>query len=311
MESPKPIDSDRKRDVEHRLLDALLEEACTDFTIADERRIEQLMDSLHAKPMSSDSTPPVWRTYGPWTLAASVLIAIASFAFFSSRESQAQTRVTKCLQAPSKQREYRLEIIRSPQSNQISTTLALFVDQNRFVLQHPGFLGVGATWIGGDRSRRWILPPRGPVAVGDEIFLGKWLTKRNLESPYLQLESVLVQLKKGYTLSEIAPLPDDELARYPHIEGKRKGSNPALPQQIDLWIDPDTEYVYRLTLQWNLESPNAHRIWNLQYVGSPELPENWFEYEGHWNMPRRVFTIRSLRALEEWVPDGENEGVRP
>lgn len=311
MESPEPIDSQRRIDVEHRLLDALLEEACADLTMANDRRVDQLMDSLHAIPMPSERPQPMWRTYGPWTLAASMLIAILSFAFLSSRESQAQTRVTKCLQAPRKQREYRLEIIRSPRSNQISTTLALFVDQNRFVLQHPGILGVGASWIGGDRSRRWILPPRGPVAVGDETFLGKWLTKRNLESPYLQLESVLMQLKKGYHLSEIAPQSDDELARFPHIEGKRMGSNPALPQQIDLWIDPDTEYVYRMVLQWNLESPNAHRIWNLQYVGSPELPENWFDYEGHWNMPRRVFTIRSLRALEEWVPEEEREGVQP
>jgi hypothetical protein len=317
-QSDQPQDWDRET-VDGVWLDSLLHHMHHDDHQANEVRLAALRQRIGGRTSVRQATPRRWRPYVSYLVAASLLIALGIFFSQSVRlgpDSAAMAAVSKSMAASVGYREYRLRILgrRAFGANQESVARLYLDPQDRFVLLHPGWLGLGQTTIGGDRSHRWIVPRIGPVMVGGEELLGKWLAKKEIASPYLHVQTILERMKRAYDLElrsdESLPMLDqegrpmqDQLFVCQRIHGKRRVRNESLPQEIDLWADRDSGVARRLRLEW--ESSNAQtlpRRWTLDLCepdgNQATRSSDWYQYSAHVDSNRRVISVGSQRDLD-------------
>ncbi len=205
--------SDQQRaSIDDRFVEALLQEAYLSERDAssEEERVKRLMQALDgsevlrptdelAKPNHVRVRHRRWVSY---VLAGCFLLF--AFIWYQQRGpgNRAYAAIEKCLSISPKLREYRLTTHRIGSNGQAhATSMQLyFDDRDRFVLSHPSLLRLGTTWIGGDATHRWIVPPLGPVLVGGEEIVGHWLTRKSVNSPFLHIHSILSRVKRSYRL---------------------------------------------------------------------------------------------------------------
>ncbi len=315
--------SDQQRaSIDDRFVEALLQEAYLSERDAssEEERVKRLMQALDgsevlrptdelAKPNHVRVRHRRWVSY---VLAGCFLLF--AFIWYQQRGpgNRAYAAIEKCLSISPKLREYRLTTHRIGSNGQAhATSMQLyFDDRDRFVLSHPSLLRLGTTWIGGDATHRWIVPPLGPVLVGGEEIVGHWLTRKSVNSPFLHIHSILSRVKRSYRLEWQGEVTIDNpfAEKCQHVKATLLVPRSQLPETIDLWFDESSGFAVRLRLAWERkigsEDDTSQRTeWHFEYAGEPTLQENWFEYQGHVHRERRVRTIGTQKELEDWNPE--------
>ena len=221
-------------------------------------------------------------------------------------QQRAYATVARSAKATPKTRLYRMHmIVQRPAVGRRELTAELYIDpSNRFVLKHPGMFGFGTAWIGGDAEQRWIAPPRGPVIVGGEEIVGRWLIGQDIDSPYLHLSTLLQRMSQGYALTMLSNVsldgPNGSKVECTHVRGDVRQVRPWLPSTIELWADIDTGVAQKVVLHW---SPMPNRRgpvrWTIDLVDTPgDLPKDWFEIGGH-AAGRPIVRARSDNDLDQ------------
>jgi hypothetical protein len=173
----------------------------------------------------------------------------------------------------------------------------LYVDgADRFLLRHPPIPLPGDVWIGGNERENWIAPTRGPVLVGDDKMLQKWMAdKQELSTPYLHVTTILHRMSQYYDLEMLSDASvatrgqPDTTVRCRRVRGVLRDTTRWLPRTIDLWADRNTGIARRLILDWGLQPGQFGRSKvTFELVGSKELPPDWFEHSTHHDVGRPV-----------------------
>lgn len=150
-------------------------------------------------------------------------------------------------------------------------------------------------WLGSDGQDAWLVPALGPIRVGDETGLGRWLSQREqLSTPYLHVESILARMGRGYRLNEKPAteltLSSGTTVSCQQIEGNLRWRNKdKAPDKVKLWSDAQTGVAMRLELVWNVPTGSlGHHKIAIEFVDSPALADDWFAFAGHSTSNRRV-----------------------
>ncbi len=171
--------------------------------------------------------------------------------------------------------------------------------------------GFGTAWIGGDAQQRWIAPPRGPVIVGGEEIVGRWLSGQDIVSPYLHLSTILERMGSGYALTMLPKAtldgPNGKSIECTHVRGDIRQQRAWLPRMIELWADVDTGMAQKVIIHWP-PSPNRRGPirWTIELIDTPtSLPNDWFDIAGH-APGRPIVRAKTDRDVEQNV-DGSRQ----
>ena len=306
----EPLSDQRKAELDEAWLESLLVQLGRGTQLRDRSRVADGIQALSA----SDRVGPVTARRSRFNLANGSSLAIAAslallaiYLVTNTHDNRAQAAVARCQQATPALRQYRLQVVNQRAwigRRQIEAQLYID-DKNRFVLEHPGWLALGKTWIGGDAQQRWIVPPRGPVVLGGEELVGGWLARKDIASPYLHMTTLLQRMTRHYSLER---LEDENIesatsslqrVRCARVHAQARQPRPNLPATIDLWADAESGIAQRVVLQWQRDRSGTGPLrWTLDLLDTPTLPEDWFEYSGHAPADRPILRARSTDDLE-------------
>lgn len=296
---------ERKEQLDQQWLESLLV-AAHQPDQRSESRIASVMEQL-ARPIEVQRARAPWyslRNLSALAIAASLLV-LAMFVLDTSHQ-QAHATVARSAKAVAKTRLYRMQMVNQRAAlGRREMTAQLYIDpSNRFVLKHPGMLGFGTAWIGGDAEQRWIAPPRGPVIVGGEEIVGRWLSGQDIVSPYLHLSTILEHMGDRYALTMLTDVPlsgpNGQEVVCKHVRGDIREIRGWLPRTIELWADTESGVAQKIILHW---PPHPNRPgpvrWTIDLLDTPsDLPQNWFDIEGH-AAGRPIVRARSNKDLEQ------------
>lgn len=301
---------EQQAELDEALLDSLLRQAYVGDP-QESRRIANMLARLDAESVSlQKQATNARRTSRRWitvALAASLLLAAAYTITNLTTNNAAYAAVIRSMEVTPSIRAYRIRMVHQrPVWGKREVTSDLYLnDKDQFVIRHPGWSRFRDVWIGGDASRRWIAPRFGPAFVGGEEIVGNWLTRKDLPSPYLHVNTVLERMSRAYRLKMLS---DEQLPQIDsttnsvlcqHIVGELRRPNGSLPTRIELWASADTGMAQRLELTWQrAQSERGPVQWSIDLVATPELPSNWFELAGHINKDRKIIPIRSASELD-------------
>ena len=316
------LQPERKKELDDALLDALLRESYVTLP-HDAPRINRLLSQLDETSSGNDRSKTArvssasssgnsfWnRIATRWVSFAAavvVLLAVGYAVTYMTTSNAAYAAVIRSLETTPATRAYRMRMVhqRPVWGNREVVSELYLNDRDQFVVRHPGWQRFADVWIGGDSKSRWIAPRFGPAFTGGEETLGGWLTRKDIPSPYLHVSTVLERMSRGYKLDlldneSIAHADAPEISsECQHIRGKLRYSHRMLPTQIELWADVDTGMARRLELTWQrAPSERGPVSWTIELMGSPSLPDNWFELEGHISPDRKVVPIQSTAELD-------------
>ncbi len=140
-------------------------------------------------------------------------------------------------------------------------------------------------WFGRSGNDAWLVPPRGPVFVGDAEDLDHW-SDDDLSPRDLQLPDMLSKLRNSYSL---VALPDETLEtadgprRTLRVRGERSRSATSRhPDRIEVWIDAESGLALKIVADWILaEGESGRESLIVEYKESTELDETFFTPEAH------------------------------
>ncbi|OYP36066.1 hypothetical protein [Rhodopirellula sp. MGV] len=306
-----------------RFVESLLMAAYNDDRTADEQRISNLMSTISGEgdggsAVSSDQQSR--RSHHKMirlAIAAGLLIAGGFFMTSLLRTDQANAAIQRAINATPPTREYLVQMVnRWPVVGlqQVNARL-YFDDHNRFCLHHPGLLPGGEIWIGGDRRSRWIVPPIGPIVTGNENLIASALNARKLfshdldpedldsqglGSPMLHLQTALQKLCRNYDLEMLSPQRiadpkhDNQTILCDHVVGRNPSATGNSPIQIDLWANRKSGVAERIEIRWREKDSTWLPLrWDIQLVGHPELPSDWFSHVGHSDADRQLLHVEN------------------
>jgi hypothetical protein len=251
------------------------------------------------------------RSWAPWVsivLAASILLLLGLYLQRDLAMRQALAAVAHSISAAEAEipRHYRI-MVEMESTRQWASSIVecdLYVLGNRhYALRHPALLGSGNLWIGRNGDEAWVVPARGPVRIGDETALSRWLEgNEELTTPYLHVTSLLQRLERGYRLQErsdatlTSPIQSTSLGKALSVdrEGSRvdhQALNSSSAPQRAQSTDP-------ATLQPSYRRISGQRI-NQQNLQIPESIELWCDRE----------TGVAVRITATWSP-GSPRGRR-
>jgi hypothetical protein len=305
-------DNERLQEADMQMLDSLLRQALRPEPEAREARIQGVLQHLDeqtddptgdhrqtvARVRRKRSTVPRWISLAA---AASLVLAVGLWWQVSSQPRRAYATVQEALRrtAESGARHYNVKaVVQQPLVGKKEVTADLYVDgADRLVLRHPPIPLLGELWMGRNERGSWVAPTRGPVLVGDEKMLQKWMAdKKELSTPYLHVTTILHRMSQYYDLemlpddSVAAPDQPDTMVRCRRVRGVLRDTTRWLPRTIDLWTDRSTGIARRLILDWELQPGQLGRSKvTFELLGSKELPPDWFEHSTHHGEGRPVF----------------------
>ncbi len=308
---------EQQAELDEALLDSLLRQTYVGDP-GEAQRIERLLIKIEAVDAALGGSPMgqrrSMRRWGSVALAASALLVVLYSLTYLTTDSAAYAAVLRSLESTPSTRAYRIRMVHQrPIWGQREVTSDLYLnDRDQFVVRHPGWSRFGDVWIGGDTKNRWIAPRFGPAFVGGEEIVGSWLMRKDIPSPYLHVSTILERMSRTYHLKMLdnESLPQqgspDKSVLCQHVVGELRRSNFALPVRIELWANVDTGMAHRLELTWRrAESERGPVRWSIDFVGSPDLPKDWFTLEGHISKDRKVIPIKSTAELDAAENDAQ------
>lgn len=297
------------------LLDALLHAALNRDPDSLQRQVQKAMlqigNPVPVVPAAVDRKEgagrPVGRRWSRWVsmgLAAGILAVLFAGNQFFDSSRVAMAAVQKSLAAAKQPvaRQYRIVVTcRGADGHRFEVHNDLYVDgPDRFALRHPGLLPGTSLWLGRSGDRAWVVPAFGPVLEGDSLGLDRWAASHgDLKTPYLHLTAMLERMERGYRLKEgpreVVRRPDGTAVTCRHISGKlRLLAGRSLPAEIGLWAEESSGMAERLTAVWRPGSnPAGREELQMEFVGTPELTDEWFLASGHSGGSRRTVRFES------------------
>lgn len=298
-------------DRQQQLNELWLESLLTAAYQPDDRAEDRVADVMRAldKPVKAQAVRGRWyslRNISALAIAASLLLLVTLV--FDNSQQRAYATVARSAQAVPQTRHYRMQMIaHRPAVGRREMNADLYIDPtNQFVMKHPAMLGFGTVWIGGDAQHRWIAPPRGPVIVGGEEIVGRWLSGQDLVSPYLHLNTILERMGQEYSLTMLEDVALNGLGDRPvlsqHVRGDIRQLRGWMPSTIELWADIESGVAQKVILSW---PPHPNRPgpvrWTIELIDTPSnLPNDWFEISGH-AAGRPIVRARTNSDLEQNV----------
>lgn len=265
-------------------------------------------ESSRRGPVTTNSKSG-WRRWMSWSVAVAAVLVLLLFVQSMDTSRQAMAAIDRSLQAAKTlvTRKYRLTATKQDsQGNSFEVVSDLYVNgSQRFALRHPSPRRSDRSfWLGCDGKDSWFVPVIGPIRVGDDTGLGRWLREReSLSTPILQIETLLARMKDGYRLSQqpnqSLTLDDRTEVDCQHIVGIRKdvareNARENAPDKIELWCDVKTGIAIRLEVTRNAPvatgKPEQLKFF---YLNSNNVPEDWFTPAGHSGRQRRVLRFDS------------------
>ncbi len=253
----------QKQELDDRWIDTLLNESYHPTTPIEEARWSQLQATLDRESKSIEPNAQ-WYHLQRWAfgvIAASILVLLGYNLFVTNQHKDAFAAVERCEAARLVPQEYRFQMTQqAPLGRTRRVNAKLYLDgRGRFVVEHPGWLGLEPLWIGGDSKSRWIVPRMGPAIKGGETLIGGWLARRDIPSPYLHLQTTLDRLKQAYQLELLDAGADTDSVRAsePHlatcqrVRGTIRSQRTNLPTSIELWIEKDSGLARRVIVRWD------------------------------------------------------------
>lgn len=306
MQSAYQTDSQREQQSIERVL-RRIECESVDAQDYGAQQLAQPADDLSlASPAdpSIDRRPRRRNQWTSWALAASVLVAIGFAIQFLGESSNAMAAVERSLAAAKElvARHYCITVTTGNDSGDTrDVTSDLYVQgTDQFALRHPALIPNREIWLGSDGTDCWFLPSLGPIRVGDQTGLGRWLAKREqLSSPILHIETILTRLKRGYHLKQepdaTLTLDDGTTVNCQHVIGELKlKESTSAPGKIELWCNKQTGVAIRLDGIYSKPANAwARSKTTIVFVDSPELSDEWFTPAGHHRGFRRTLRFDS------------------
>lgn len=317
--SPEPADKERIHDA---MLEALLQQAlrpsdrdqaAVHNLIAKIDSLEVEETALHQAPSSSSAntttamaTTRHSRQWMIWLSTAAALLIGVVFLNNLNTSQSAQASLQKVLQAKSRYRTYTIDMTHHlPIWGQREISASLYLDdRDQFVFDHPGWMGLGKVWIGGDGEQRWIVPPRGPAVIGREAVVARWLDRKDLPSPYLHLNTILNRMSRSYDLSQLpnvtSPCEPKQLkVDCIHLFGKSNRKDSRLPDSIEVWADAESGIAHQIQLNWQRGNSERGPIaWTIKLTSYDDLPADWFNVESHLRIARPVIKLQTTNDLD-------------
>lgn len=246
-------------------------------------------------------------------LAISILFLLFGWYSLAPPKSKptAQQILTQILNTPAADRTYDLVLISQlPAAEQRTIRAKLYLnDRDQFAVELPGLLDLGTWWIGGTPKDRWVVPPIGPAMDGGEGVIGGWLTKKDVPSPYLHLNTIATRLSLAYDLRR---LPDEilpeEAARPSRIcrrlLGTRREGDSSLATKIELWAETSSGVVQQVIIQWDRTETNRGPIkLTISLIAEESLSSAIFRPETHLRQNQPVFRINTEDELSQLSSD--------
>jgi len=307
------LDDQRRRQADEQMLESLLRQAMRREPEAEEARIQGVLQRLDKQtPIRTEDhrlspvqvhkkASRIWRWFS-LAAAAGLLLAIGLW-WQSAPSRRVLAVVQKSLQwaAEAPARQYSVTaVVHLPMVGRTERVAELYVDRaQRFALRRPLVLLPGEVWIGGNEREKWIVPPRGPILVGDHEMLQNWIAhSSDFPTPYLNLTTFLQLMSQRYDL-EMLPdtdvaLPNkrDQTVRCRRVRGLLRDTGWGPPSRVDLWADRDTGIVRRLILDWQLQPGQFGRSKVfIELASHKELPPDWFEHSAHHGEGRSILRV--------------------
>ncbi len=321
------MDPLKKQRLDELWIDQLIERAYAPSNqSAEQRLVAQVLERIEAEPEKkasivsrSEHAAPrsrfSLRNMSAMAIAASLLV-LAFFLSSVGEERSAYAAVIRASKAVMPNRKYSLTILadralagRRPMQGELYVD-----DKDRFVVSYPGLFGASKIWIGGSANDRWIVPPRGPAFQGSADLIGGWLARKDANSPYLHLDTILDRMTKAYKLKTLpsetldSPLGMEGNVRCVHVRGEVRATNTHLPRTIDLWADENTGIAQRVILDWERSvGERGPRQWTLELESTTEVADDWFQLSGHIAKERKVVRPKNLSELDGMQGSAEVE----
>ena len=316
---------DEREQNEQRFVDSLLASAIGNANEEAQAKVSAALSKLDADESTLESAVEiagenddqleranngsVWFARRTWigiATAAAVMIAVALPFIAEGQSAMATIRLSLEQASKDVARHYSLESTFQRKGGQTYERYSdLFVKGNdRFAIRKAGLLG-REWWLGGDGDQTWALPPIGPIVEGDHPELSRWLKRKpDLSTPYLHVSSILERMGNGYKLTKHgeATLIDagGREIRCRHIVGRLRRAvdvrdvNDRIPDRIELWASLESGVAQKVVATWDLDPGAAGRVsMTVELLDHPELSDDWFQPEGHYEGERRRISFNS------------------
>lgn len=306
---------------EQRLIDSLLESAIGNANDEAQAKVSAALSKLDADESNAEhdgenddrlvsaNNGNVWFARRTWigiATAAAVMIAVALPFIAEGQSAMATIRLSLAQANKDVARHYSLESTFQRKGGQTYERYSdLFVKGNdRFAIRKAGLLG-REWWLGGDGDKTWALPPIGPIVEGDHPELSRWLKRKpDLSTPYLHVSSILERMGNGYKLTKHGEATltgaDGREIRCRHIVGRLRRAvdvrdvNDRIPDRIELWASLKSGVAQKVVASWDLDPGSAGRVsMTVELLDHPELSDDWFQPEGHYDGERRRISFNS------------------
>lgn len=301
-----------RRDLKASLVESLMHSAYPTNDQQGDARIKAVLDKIQSDELAvvqSNIPRAVTKSVHHWkrwlAVGAALTFVVAMTFLFMPHDSpvQAMSVLERSIVAAKESisRKYRLSITRRG-ANAARRTIEsdLYVEgSDRIVIRYPHPLFQKSFWLGKNGNEAWLAPPLGPIRIGNQAELGRWLGQQeDISTPYLHVETILKKMRSGYRLEEqpdaIITLANGENRNCIHLKATYRGADKAVEQEtsrapttIELWSDVETGIALRLDGHWDDSEETRRRRVVIEYLEEPELPENWFSVEAHVSGFRR------------------------
>ena len=261
-----------------------------------------------SNPQLPTSPAPVGLQLPHWqwivlATAATVLIAVMLPVFDTSRSAMAA--VNRSLQQALNDvgRRYELKTrIRIAPDNVIVNEADLYVKGgNRFAIRVIGPLKARPLnlWIGNSFDRAWVVPPIGPVLLGNRRSLADWVSQRNdIATPYLHISSIIERMQNEV---ELEVLPDTQLQLVGHdfecqhiVATMPNTTHPQAPSRIELWSEKSTGIAIKLIVDWKIgENQLGRERLSVVFAEKISLEDSFFTPAEHGGRERSKIDFQS------------------
>lgn len=282
----------RRRFLEHTALHGMLSREAKAGALAENPRV-------FFRNQERGSVPKTNRLVRFWLpAAAAVIVACVAILVFKPVNAMAALDRVILTMYEARDRSYSIEVIddgadagttwadrgRFPPSNHLDGASLWLRGSGEFVLSQN--LPNGETRIiGGDGKQSWSMRGDGPVRVSpDPDRFGRAIFQPNGEVAFLDLHTQLDQLKRLYRIEWL----DRGLRDTWKLRGFRLSHEQGGPREIELWFDPDTGLVQRMTLNELPRGNGGPRSLAIILRSTEALAPDFFQHSKHHEPQRTV-----------------------
>lgn len=247
------------------------------------------------------------RLFVRWAVAASLLVAAATWFYTVSTSNSALAALEQVVQAmddpadrtyeiwlepvdrpgerePGGQRDRRSDVPPPEDRRPGLDGAILYVRGGQFVLYRstPG----GRLVINGSNGREnWLVRPERPVLISDSPTAFRIPMPEDLATvPLVDVRESLALLRRGYEIEELPAekLGDGDLTLWRHLRAEKTDRAAPGPNAISLWFHPETNVVGRIRFeQMHLQGRREPRSMTITLTSLRPLPVDWFEHSAH------------------------------